>query len=116
MDSLEQIRIVYRTMALRTKYRPAAPSDGFGNITVPKEELSPDREAHKYADNWWKSEDDRTFRIGCCDFRTRPATIFAVEAARLMCGGRGGNSYALKLLKMAVTELKTAIEQIEAAQ
>jgi hypothetical protein len=106
MDSLEQIRMAYKAMATKIKYRPSAPSDGLGNVAVPEEELNMEREAAKYAARWWKSEDDRTFFIGCCDYRTRPASIFAIEAARLMCSGGSGNPYALKLLKMAVKELE----------
>jgi hypothetical protein len=69
------------------KYRPAAPSDGFGNITVPIQELDIDAEAAEYAENWWAEEDELMFAVGCCNFSTRPATIYAIEAARLMCGG-----------------------------
>jgi hypothetical protein len=107
MDSLEQIRLTYKAMATNAKYRPSAPSDGLGNMPVPEAALNLEHEAYRYAEKWWASEDDRTFYVGCCDFRTRPATIFAIVAARLMCSGQGGNSYALKLLKMAVKELES---------
>jgi hypothetical protein len=35
----EQIAVAYRLMSERGHYRPAAPSDGFGNITVPLRQL-----------------------------------------------------------------------------
>jgi hypothetical protein len=104
-----QISSAYCAMAREAKYRPAAPSDGFGNIAVPEEELNINKEVSDYTKSWWQQEDDCKFWIGCCDFRTRPATIYAVEAARQMCGGLSGNKTALKLLRMAVKELSTAI-------
>ena len=102
----EQIATAYKIMAAKARYRPAAPSDGLGNITVPGNELDLSREALQYADDWWGSEDGLDSRIGCCNFETRPATIFAIEAARQMCSGNGGNATALKLLKLAVKELE----------
>jgi hypothetical protein len=105
----EQIEATYRTMA-RTGYRPAAPSDGFGNITVPEEELDLDSEATDYAQQWWAAEDDLRFDIGCCNYETRPATIYAIEAARLMCSGNYGDPFALKLLHLAVEELEARPE------
>jgi hypothetical protein len=102
-----QIESAYDAMAKNAKYRPAAPSDGMGNITVPEEELNLTEEAVEYTRKWWKEEDDQSFHVGCCDYSTRPATIFAIEAARNMCAGVGGQTTALRLLKMAVRELET---------
>jgi hypothetical protein len=102
-----QIESAYEAMAAKAKYRPAAPSDGLGNIAVPIEELNLHKEAAEYARDWWKEEDNQSFHIGCCDEPTRPATIFAIEAARNMCGGIGGRQTALRLLKLAVKELET---------
>ena len=106
-ETRHQIESAYKAMATKAKYRPAAPSDGMGNISVPVEALNLDKEAAEYARDWWKEEDDQTFDIGCCDQVTRPATIFAIEAARNMCAGVGGQETALRLLKMAVKELET---------
>jgi len=77
MNSIEQIQAAYRRMAEGARYRPAAPSDGFGNITVPFEDLNLDEEAAKYAARWMTEEDEGVFRLGCCDFSTRAAAIFA---------------------------------------
>ena len=77
-------------MAGEARYRPAAPNDGMGNITMPIEELLMDEEAESYAKGWTEQEDDRVFRIGVCNYPTRPATIFAIEAARSLCGGADG--------------------------
>ena len=101
----EQIEAAYRRMASEARYRPTAPSDGMGNITVPQEELNLDLEAFEYAGRWWAEEDNSDFYIGCCNFPTRVATIFAIEAARLMCSGVMDKA-ALKLLEMAALELK----------
>ncbi len=44
-------------MAREARYRPAAPSDGFGNITVPEDELDLDAEARAYAERWSREEE-----------------------------------------------------------
>ena len=106
MSVLEQIESAYREMATKAKYRPAAPSDGLGNITVALEQLNLPQEASKYARQWWKDEDEMRHFTGTCNYTTRKATIFAIEAARNMCGGDLGNETALRLLKMAVSELE----------
>jgi hypothetical protein len=115
-EIFEQIRSAYKDMASQEKYRPAAPSDGLGNITVPVAELNIEREAAAYAEQWWKQEDHCVFNLGCCDFRTRRAAIFATEAAHLMNGGSAGNSYALILLRMAAKELERVTEKTRAAK
>jgi hypothetical protein len=103
----QQIEAAYEAMAAKAKYRPAAPSDGLGGPTVSFEQLDLSKEASQYAQEWWKEEDEQAFDVGCCDFVTRPATIFAIEAARNMCAGVGGQAAALRLLKMAVKELES---------
>jgi hypothetical protein len=100
----EQIAEAYRRMATEALYRPMAPSDGFGNITVPVVELDLEAEERAYVSRWWAEEDALEFRVGCCDFRTRPATIFAVEAARQLCGG--ASQLARLLLRMAADDLE----------
>lgn len=115
-EIFEQIRSAYKDMAQQAKYRPAAPSDGLGHITVPVAELNIEREAAAYAKQWWKQEDDCSYSLGCCDFRTRRAAIFATEAAHLMNGGRSGNSYALILLHMAAKELERVTGKDRAAK
>lgn len=99
----EQLEETYRRMTKKARYYPAAPSDGVGNIIG---EIDVEAEAEKYAEHWWTEESSFDFFVGCCNFRTRPATVFAIEAARQMCGGDGGNITALALLKMAVADLE----------
>ncbi len=88
-----QMREVYTTMAEKAKYRPAAPSDGLGNITV--------------------EEDTCEFFVGTCHHPTRPATVYAVEAARILNGGTHKGDHARKSV---VTLLKLAIANVEGAQ
>lgn len=102
-ECYKQIVGAYERMA-SVGYRPSAPSDGCGNITVPIEELNLQREADQYSEEWWKSEDELSFFVGCCSFETRAATIFAVEAARCMTAGMA--DVALKLLRLAVDHLE----------
>jgi hypothetical protein len=108
--TLAQIQAAYRLMATKALYRPAAPSDGCGNITVPEKYLDLEAEAAQYAENWWNAEEQMAHVTGTCNFSTRAATIFAVEASKNMCSGRGGNVHALRLLKMAVKSLENTIE------
>lgn len=84
-------------------YRPAAPSDGVGNIH-PDYKFDLKYEQKLYMQSWWEEEEKLYFAIGCCNFGSRIPTIYAVEAARLMCGANEKD--ALKLLKMAVEELE----------
>lgn len=100
-----QIADVYRRMAVEARYRPAAPSDGLGGITVPVADLDLDAEAREYAAHWWQEEEARTYAIGCANGEDRPAMILALEAARLCCTGGDGPSYARRLLTMALEEL-----------
>lgn len=101
---LDQTSDAYRQMATDAHYRPAAPSDGHGNITVPIEDLDLDKEAMRYAHRWWTEEDQQDYRIGCPDFSDRPALIFTIEAARAICGVN--RELAINLLELALTDLK----------
>jgi hypothetical protein len=102
----------YRIMAEEAKYRPAAPSDGLGNITVDLDELDLVAESRAYAARWDHSEASGNFFIGVCDYTTRQTTMFAVEAARLMCAGSGTATHARKLLELALEDIK-ALESLE---
>lgn len=101
---VDQVSDAYRQMAVDARYRPAAPSDGLGNITVPIEQLDIRMEAQRYAVNWWRQEEQQNYPIGCPDFSDRPALIFTVEAARAICGVN--RELAISLLELALTDLK----------
>ena len=103
----------YGAMADSAKYRPAAPSDGCGGISLSKAALG-DREilkqeASKYAAAFRKEDDAREFYIGCSNFDTNRALVYVIEAARQLCGGNAGNATALRLLKMAIDEIKAVL-------
>ena len=104
--SVASAALAYRRMAEEVRYRPAAPSDGFGNITVDLAELDLDEEARTYARDFLDAENTSTFFIGCSNFDTQHAMIFALEACRLLCGPDDGFKRAATLLEMA----KRAIE------
>jgi hypothetical protein len=108
---LQQIAYAYEQMVKKAFYRPGAPSDGFGNLTT--DEPVNRAEIERYAKRWWDEEDERTYWIGCCEWLNRPATIFAVEAARNLCAGRLGDRVALKLLKLAVKEMEKVVKSDE---
>jgi hypothetical protein len=105
---IEQIVGAYRLMDRKGKYRPAAPSDGFGHLTTEKRA---DRdEAERYTQRWWQDEESRKYWIGSPANQTRVALILVVEAARLICGKLPEcNVTALRLLKMAVAELQEVV-------
>ncbi len=104
----QQIEKAYRQMADEARYRPKAPSDGFGTITAPLAECDLDAEARAYAESWNRDEDEHQFWVGCCHYDYRPAVIFAIEAVRNMNAGIGGRPPALDLLRMAVAALESA--------
>jgi hypothetical protein len=98
-EIFDQLAGTYRLMAGKGRYRPAAPSDGFGHITVPVRELSMDAEIMDYAAQWWGEEESREWHLGCPTFDLRPAMVLAVEAARACCGG--DRELAARLLDLA---------------
>lgn len=105
IDIPSQITDAYRRMAKEARYRPAAPSDGIGNITG---RLDLAAEVAAYTKSWWAEEEAQDYPIGCPSYRDRPALIWTVEAARLICGGYPTNSRraAARLLRMAADDLE----------
>jgi hypothetical protein len=101
----------YLVMA-KAKYRPAAPGDGLGSINLSEEELEDDdllrAEAVEYATRMEAEHDSRTFRIGCANYRTGRAFIFAIEAARLLTDGEDGAAMSLRMLKMAIKDIQNS--------
>ena len=86
MGDLRQFAKGYRILA-ELGYRPAAPSDGHGTITVPLAELDLEAEARAYAQGI--EEMDRTGRwvAGRTNARTAPGAVLVLEALRLMNAG-----------------------------
>ena len=56
-----------------------------------------DAEAHKYAHGFIAADESRRHWIGVSNFRTNRALVYAIEAARNLCGAQ--NDVALDLLK-----------------
>jgi hypothetical protein len=108
----DQVSDTYRRMAKEANYRPTAPSDGMGNITVPVPQLNLEEEIEEYIADWWKDGEHGSIydAIGCANWPDRPALIFVIEAARCICGGTSlgdldGHWIARRLLLMALAEL-----------
>lgn len=106
--AFERLHSAYIDMAYNASYRPRAPSDCWGNITVPLAQLDLDTEADEYAQEWRDEEDTCLFHVGVTDFTLSRPTVFAVEAARLLCAADKETS--LRLLRMAVTELENGLD------
>jgi hypothetical protein len=103
---IEQIARAYRRMATEGRYRPKAPSDGFGNITVPAEELDLAFESEGYAIDWAIEEGTESYHIGVPCMSTREAMVYTVEAARLLAGGQLFLGEAVRLLELAVSSIE----------
>lgn len=106
-----RIAEAYLRMAQIAKYRPRAPSDGFGGICLSDAELQ-DREillkeSVLYANDFIAEENTCKFWIGVSSYATNRAFVFAIEAARLLCSG-SDDDRASKLLKMALAEIRKA--------
>ena len=63
-------------------------------------------EAAKYAVEFTREEDSTQFIIGYSNFTTNRAFVLCIEAARLLAGASGSETYALKLLKLAIKEIE----------
>ncbi len=111
-DKLMRFAQAYLMMA-GAQYRPAAPSDGCGNIQLTTDEYNDRerlyREAVQYAAAFNREEDqDRDFHIGCSNWETNRAFVLSIEAARLLASGSDGDEYALRLLRLAIQEITDA--------
>jgi hypothetical protein len=107
MPALERFKEAYLTMAKKARYRPAAPGDGVGGISLSDEQLADpvrlDKEAEKYAVAFRKQEESRNFHIGLSNFSTNRAFVYAIEAARSLAGVQ--DELARELLLMALAEI-----------
>lgn len=109
-EKWQRIVEAYRGLA-SLGYRPVAPSNGFGGITIPERELEVDVEGREYGQRFMKEEDEGAYRAGCTDPRSLRAAIWALEAFRLMnAGSFGGENIVPKLLRMAAEEYEREME------
>jgi hypothetical protein len=112
-QSYQKIAKAYVAMAEHAGVRPAAPSDGLGNISLSSEEIE-DRgrlgqEASGYAVRFMEEEDTRRFFIGTSAFETKQAFVWVVEAARALAAVE--DRVALRLLKMATKDLERVMKE-----
>ncbi|HKO38860.1 MAG TPA: hypothetical protein VJU14_10875 [Solirubrobacterales bacterium] len=97
----------YTRMATEASYRPEG--DGPGDLSAPPSQVDP-TEARRYGERWANEDYEGSFATGTPTGPTRQATIFTIEAARLLCAGE--NRHALRLLEMARQEVE-AVEDTE---
>ncbi len=112
----DRIFEAYLEMWQKARYRPQAPSDGYGHLLLSKRQLKDsrllDEEAEKYAARFVSEEDTCIFWIGVSTFATTRALVYAVEACRLLCDiDRDSHPVALKLLTMAAAEVNQGLDE-----
>jgi hypothetical protein len=107
---MDRIVEAYVRMAKTARYRPAAPGDGMGSVDLTKKQRADEdlllSEARRYAARFIQEEDTRSFHIGCSKWETDRAVVYAIEAARVLCGALN-DDLAVELLTMAAEEVKT---------
>jgi hypothetical protein len=114
MTSRQKIAEAYRMMA-ELGYRPFAPGDGYGNITVLAAELDVDIEGREYAAHFEAEEDTGDYSAGCTDFRFCRAAVLALEAFRLCNSGTTGFADDEDAPKLVPAILRRAAEEYERA-
>ena len=101
-EPIERFHDAYPRMAKEVRYRPAAPSDGFGNIQLTLNQFDDkkilEQEAWRYAKQFIAEEDDCIFTIGCSNYVTNRAFMWTIEAARQLCSGTEGEPYAAQAI------------------
>jgi hypothetical protein len=104
----------YLAMVEKARYRPRAPGDGIGSVLLTRKQLRDpgrlEKEALDYVKGFVAQEDTHSFWVGCTNFETNRATIYAIEAARCLCGG--ADDVALRLLQMAIDEIRRSRQPI----
>ena len=63
-------------------------------------------EIDKFTERWWEQEGSLYFEVGCADYASRKAAIYAIGAAKAMCNGAQGDQAAIKLLNLALEEME----------
>ena len=107
-------------MMAELRYRAAAPSDGFGGITVPAAELDMSIEAKEYARRFIAEEDSGVYHAGCTDYTFVRAAVLTLEAFRNMNAGtfwliagedKDGWKLVPALLRKAAEEYERAVRE-----
>ena len=111
----DRLREAYIAMSKRAEYRPAAPIDGCGNITLSGEVLADPQQLGKEAAHYATEFINEGYRfwIGVSDFSTNRALVYTIESARNLWGGMGSLDTAIRLLEMALAEAQDAKRQYQ---
>jgi hypothetical protein len=137
-DEFSRFRQAYLAMAKQANYRPAAPIDASGKVTLSVEELvDPERlaydaeaavsyaaevwagriwreEAVSYANEFLDEKNTQRFWIrGGSHWDHHRALVYTIEAARQLNSGADGADSAIRLLEMALAEAKDARRQYQ---
>jgi hypothetical protein len=95
----DKTRSAYINMAKRAKYRPKYSGDRFGRSKW----IAIRREASACADELTPQEGSRRVEFRLSRHAEIPGSVYAIEAARLLCAGDPENTeQALTLLHMAI--------------
>jgi hypothetical protein len=77
-----------------------------------RESISPEECARKNARDFAKVNDTTMAHwVGCTDFSTSRAVIYAIEAVRALNEGSSSAPDALKLLELAAAEVKDCVDR-----
>jgi len=100
-SEIQRFQEAYRQMATGDKphYRPGAPSDGWGNITVPIEELDLETESLRWAVKLSREADEGSSP----DYLTNRAFVYATSLVDALCMPELG--LARKLVNLLVAEM-----------
>lgn len=108
----EKTRLVeaYLEMAKTAKFRPEAPSDGFGNIMLEPEELEDGdilaAEAERYAKRLIQQENQSKIAIiGCTNGSYNKLFVYLLNAAQMCCGTSDSFPFLKRLVKMSMDEV-----------
>jgi hypothetical protein len=102
----------YLEMAKKLNYRPAAPGDGMGGVSLTQEQAADQKrllaEGALYAQRFITEEDTRKFWIGVSHWPHNRALVYTIQAARTLCSGNYNGwewEVAAGLLEMAREEV-----------
>jgi hypothetical protein len=108
------IKDAYLRMVSHAKYRPEAPSDGWGHILLSQEQVADtirlEMEAWLASLRWHHEDEQLSFSVtGCPDYRCTATMYFALQAAQLCCSGP--NPCIRRVLELALEALPDGDEQ-----
>jgi hypothetical protein len=110
----DRVKSAYRAMATAARFRPKAPSDGFGNIEWGYDLEDPKLltlEALEAAKEFEQEDNACEHRIhGCVTANHAGALYLVLRAADLLCFGGSAEHSARETLRLALRELDGVAE------